>query len=216
MNQSLTGSGSHGGQKRRSPWKNVHIRYQFNAYEMNETKLMKNLSWITQTNDILSRITTYDDDNDNDDNDERRQNNKMGSCKEDDSIGERKLRKALPEMTRTLKNSTVYGQCLGDMVECYRRNNRDYTPKQKSEIGHFFNTASNIPDTIGSMTEGSILRSVEFPSRRQGGSLTGSRHTQIGNRPEAKLFPTRDNLLKYTAIYPGLISVWLMWSHTNP
>ena len=58
------------------------------------------------------------------------------------------------------------------------------------------------------MTEGSILRSVEFPSWQkkknlQGGSLTGSRHTQIGNRPEAKLFPTRDNLLKYTAIYPG-------------
>ena len=56
------------------------------------------------------------------------------------------------------------------------------------------------------MTEGSILRSVEFPSWQknlQGGSLTGSRHTQIGNRPEAKLFPTRDNLLKYIAIYPG-------------
>ena len=58
------------------------------------------------------------------------------------------------------------------------------------------------------MTEGSILRSVEFPSWQkkknlQGESLTGSRHTQIGNRPEAKLFPTRDNLLKYTAIYPG-------------
>ena len=33
--------------------------------------------------------------------------------------------------------------------------------------------------------------------------MSGSRHTQIGNRPEAKLFPTRDNLLKYTAIYPG-------------
>ena len=111
-------------------------------------------------------------------------------------------------MTRTLKNWTVHGQCLGDMVECYRHNNRDYTPKQRSEICHFFNTASNILDTIGSMTESSILRSVEFPSRwqknlLQGGSLTGSRHTQIGNRPEAKLFPTRDNLLKYTAIYPG-------------
>ena len=110
-------------------------------------------------------------------------------------------------MTRTLKNWTVHGQCSGDMVESYRRNNCDYTPKQRSEIGHFFNTASNILDTIGSMTEGSILRSVEFPSSQQknlhGGSLTGSRHTQTGNRPEAKLFPTRDNLLKYTAIYPG-------------
>ena len=110
-------------------------------------------------------------------------------------------------MTRTLRNWTVHGQCLGDMVECYRCNNHDYTPKQRSEIGHFFNTASNILDTIGCMTEGSILRSVEFPSwcqqLLQGGSLTGSRHTQIGNRPEAKLFPTRDNLQKYTAIYPG-------------
>ena len=158
-------------------------------------------------------MTTDDDDDNNeghDDDDERRQNNKMGGgcCKEDDSIGECELRKALPEMTQTLKNWTVHGQCLGNMVECYRCNNRDYTPKQRSEIGHFFNTASNILDTVGSMTEGSILRSVEFPSQRQknllqGGSLTGSRHTQIGNRPDAKLFPTRDNLLKYTAIYPG-------------
>ena len=91
MRQSLTSSGNHGGQKRRSPWKNVDVRYQFDADEMNGTKLMKNLSWITQTNDILSRMTTDDDDDDNNDNDERRQNNKMGGCKEDDSIGEREL-----------------------------------------------------------------------------------------------------------------------------
>ena len=161
IRQSLTGSGNHGGQKRRSPWKNVGVRYQFNADEMNGTKLMKNLSWITRTNDILSRITTDDDDDNkgHDDHDERRQNNKMGGgcCKEDDSIGEHELRKALPEMTRTLKNWAVHGQCLGNMVECYRHNNPDYTPKQRSEIGHFFNTASNILDTIGSMTEDSIL-----------------------------------------------------------
>ena len=37
----------------------------------------------------------------------------------------------------------------------------------------------------------------------QGGSLTGSRHTQIGNRPEAKLFATRHHLLKYAAIHSG-------------
>ena len=98
------------------------------------------------------------------------------------------------------------------MVECYRCNNRGYTAKQRGEIGHFFNTASDILDTIGSMTEGSILRSVEISisaaakKKRilQGESLTGSRYTQIGNRPEANLFPTRDNLLKYTAIYPGV------------
>ena len=80
-------------------------------------------------------------------------------------VGEHELRKALPEMTRTLKNWTVHGQYLGDMVECYRCNNHDYTPEQRSEIGHFFNTASNMLDTIGSMTEGSILRSVEFLSQ---------------------------------------------------
>ena len=59
-----------------------------------------------------------------------------GCCKgEDDSIGERELQKALPEMTQTLKNWTVHGQCLGDMIECYRRNNRDYTPKKGVKLG---------------------------------------------------------------------------------
>ena len=53
------------------------------------------------------------------------------------------------------------------MAECYRCNNRDYTAKQSGEIQHFFNTASDILDTIGSMTEGSILRSAEFPSQQQ-------------------------------------------------
>ena len=102
MRQSLTGSGNHGGQKRRPPWNNVGVRYQSDADEINWTKLMKNLSWITRANDILSRMTTDDDDNNegHDDNDERRQN-KMGSgcCKEDDSIGECELQKALPKMT---------------------------------------------------------------------------------------------------------------------
>ena len=58
---------------------------------------MRNLSWISRTNDILSRVITDDDHDDNDDD-----NKKMiggGISKEDDPIGEHELPKALPEMT---------------------------------------------------------------------------------------------------------------------
>ena len=76
------------------------VRYQFDADDINGTKLMKNLSWIARTNDILSRMITDDDDNEGHDGDDERRQNKMGGgCKggEDDSIGEHELRKALPK-----------------------------------------------------------------------------------------------------------------------
>ena len=115
------------------------VRYQFDADEMNGTKLMKNLSWMARTNDILSRMITDDDDNEgHDDDDDKRGQNKMGGgCKggEADSIGEHELRKVLPEMTPVLKNWTVHGQCLGDMIECYRHNNCDLLQNKGVKLG---------------------------------------------------------------------------------
>ena len=124
---------------------------------MNGTNLMKNLNWIGKMNNILNKVA----DDDNDDND----GILIGGGIDDHhhhAIDEHELRKALPEMTKTLKNWTLHGQCLGDMVECYKCNNYDYMAKQRSEIGHFFNMTSSILETIGSMVENSILRSAEF------------------------------------------------------
>ena len=53
------------------------VRYQFDADEMNGTKLMKNFSWIAQTNDILSRMITDDDDNEGEHHDEDRTRREM-------------------------------------------------------------------------------------------------------------------------------------------
>ena len=62
---------------------------------MNGTKLMKSLSWIGRTSDIVSRVITDDDHDDNDDDSKKMMGG--GISKEDDSIGERELPKALPE-----------------------------------------------------------------------------------------------------------------------
>ena len=80
--------------------------------------------------------------------------------------------------------------------------------KQECELGHFFNTTSNILDTIGSMAENTILRSVEFPKDNNnglltGGSLAGSTSNKaISNKPPASLYPSKENLMRYTAVFP--------------
>ena len=66
-------------------------------------------------------------------------------------------------------------------------------------------------DTVGSMTENMIMRSVNFARQQQSKSKTlfGSsvaetiKHpqSQVNNSPEPRLLPTMDNYLRYTAIY---------------
>ena len=73
-------------------------------------------------------------------------------------FGERELRRALPEMNNTLSNWTLHGQNLGNMMRNYRQQYRHLRADQWRELGHFFNTASNVLDTLGSMTENAILR----------------------------------------------------------
>ena len=67
-------------------------------------------------------------------------------------------------------------------------------------MGHLINTASAVLDTIGSMTENSILRSVKFggdepPSK----SLIGR---GMDNAPPAPLPPTDHNMSRYVAFFP--------------
>ena len=92
---------------------------------MNGTNLMKNLNWIGKMNNMLNKVVDNDDGGvligggiDN---------------RHHHAIYEHELRKALPEMTKTLKNWTLHGQCLGDMVECYKCNNHDYIAKQRRQ-----------------------------------------------------------------------------------
>ena len=75
---------------------------------------------------------------------------------------------------------------------------------QRHELAHFFNTTSNILDTIGSMTENMILRSVEFnKAELKGGGVFGNDKKGLNNKPPPALFLNAENLLCYTAIFPG-------------
>ena len=84
-----------------------------------------------------------------------------------------KLRKVLPKMANTLGNWTLHGQNLGAMLRNYQWQYRNMKPSQRQELGHFFNTASNVLDTIGSVTENTILRSVTFENSKtlKGGEI---------------------------------------------
>ena len=95
-----------------------------------------------------------------------------GLQKRSDVIGERELQKALPEMANTLGNWTLHGHNLGNMLNDYHKQYRYMKKSQRQELGHFFNMASNILDTIGSMTENTILRLVKFDNNNDM-SLTG-------------------------------------------
>ena len=76
--------------------------------------------------------------------------------------------------------------------------------RQRNELGHFFNTTSNVLDTIGSMVENTIVRSVEF--QKGGGVLVGGSSEskrELSNKLPPVLFPNRENLSRYAAVFPG-------------
>ena len=112
------------------------------------------------------------------------------------------MRKALPEISQTLSNWTIHGQNLGHMVDEYKRKSRTMPVKKRLQIGNFFNTVSNVLDTIGSMTENTILNSVQFI---KGGLMGGSsiEHTgsDMSNPPPIHLAPTPLNMTCYSARY---------------
>ena len=105
----------------------------------------------------------------------------------------------MPEMEGTLGNWTLHGQNLGTMLKNYKRQYRHLPPNHRRELSQFFNTTSTVLDTIGSMTENAILRSVQFEgNNRDGGGLTGG---GMDNAPQPKLPPTKYNLSRYVAFF---------------
>ena len=109
----------------------------------------------------------------------------------------------MPKMEGTLGNWTLHGQNLGTMLKNYKRQYRHLPPNHRRELGQFFNTTLTVLDTIGSMTENAILRSVQFDSgggnNHDGGGLTGR---GMDNAPQPKLPPAKYNLSRYVAFFP--------------
>ena len=177
--------------------------------------LMTNLRWLGQFGCLRTLLDdeVNDDNNNDDDNDEdaEEQSDLIGSggpprkhqrCN-DASYKfeeERNIRRAMPEMEGTLGNWTLHGQNLGTMLKNYKRQYRHLPPNHRRELGQFFNTTSTVLDTIGSMAENAILRSVQFDGGNNHDSgLTGR---GMDNAPQPKLPPTKYNLSRYVAFFP--------------
>ena len=112
------------------------------------------------------------------------------------------MRKALPEISQTLSNWTVHGQNLGHIVDEYKRKSRTMPVQKRLQIGNFFNTVSNVLDTIGSMTENTILNSVQFiKGGLRGGSSIERTGSDMSNPPPIHLAPTPLNMTRYSAWY---------------
>ena len=184
---------------------------------------MKNLRWLGQFGRLRALLDRDDEVNDecgdNDDDDEdaedylvrQRSGDLIGGggpprkhqCHNDDDASykfeeERNIRRAMPEMEGTLGNWTLHGQNLRTMLKNYKRQYRHLPPNHRRELGQFFNTTSTVLDTIGSMTENAILRSVQFEGNNHDG-LTGG---GMDNAPQPKLPLTKYNFLRYMAFFP--------------
>ena len=185
--------------------------------------LMKNLRWLGQFGRLRTLLDrdadeANDECGDNDDEDaedgevQQRSGDLIGGgpprkrqCRNNNNASykfeeERNIRRAMPEMEGTLGNWTLHGQNLGTMLKNYKRQYRHLPPSHRRELGQFFNTTSTVLDTIGSMTENAILRSVQFEgNNHDGGGLTGG---GMDNAPQPKLPPTKYNLSRYVAFFP--------------
>ena len=111
----------------------------------------------------------------------------------------------MPKMGNTLGNWTLHGQNLGNMLKNYKRQYRHLPPDHRRELGQFFNMTSAVLDTLGSMTENSILRSVQFNNHPAG--LRG-----VDNVPQPTLPPTEYTLSRYVAFFFQTTN-WTMVMH---
>ena len=187
---------------------------------------MKNLWWLGQFGCLRTLLDRNDEVNDecgdNDDNNEdaedgdylvQQRSDLIGGgskqlrkrqCRNDDASykfeEERNIRRAMPKMEGTLENWTLYGQNLRTMLKNYKRQYRHLPPNHRRELSQFFNTTSTVLDTIGSMTENAILRSIQFEGgNNHDGGLTGR---GMDNAAQPKLPPTKYNLSRYMAFFP--------------
>ena len=197
------------------------VDYRFENDDMDGDRLVTNLSWLGRSGELMKMVADNDNEDDDDDDDEddstypgtRKRRRKvigggatMVASEDTDYMSERSLRKALPDISQIMRNWTVHGQNLGDVVDSYVRNSRTMPIKKRLKIGNFLNTASNVLDTIGSMTENTIINSVQF--RRggvRGGGIIGHQGTHSQNYPPSVLLKdlpaTEDNVSRYTACY---------------
>ena len=172
------------------------VEYDFSE-DLDGDKLMNNLSWLGRRGDIMDLAAHQQEEEEDDDDEEssypppRKKKAKSliiggGGGGDEEFLSERSLRKALPEISQTLSNWTVHGQNLGHMVDEYKRKSQTMPVKKRLQIGNFFNTASNVLDTIGSMTENAILNSVQFVKgggRLRGGSSIERTGSDMSNPP---------------------------------
>ena len=192
------------------------VNYRFeDEDDMDGDRLVANLSWLGKSGELMKMadsIANNDDDDDDDDSTYPPAPKKViggGATMEDDYASERSLRKALPDIGQIMRNWTVHGQNLGDIVDSYKRQSRTMPIKKRLKIGNFLNTASNVLDTIGSMTENTIINSVHFPRHHSsvvsGGGMIGHEGTHGPNYPPSVLLKdlpaNRDNVSCYTAQY---------------
>ena len=212
------------GQRFFLPQKLVNNHMQGVDYDFSEDldgdKLINNLSWLGRGGDIMDLVCQQQQE-DNDEEDEDEESSYPPSQKkarksvivdggtttsgDEEFLSERSLRRALPEISQTLRNWTVHSQNLGHMVDEYKRKSRTMPVKKRLQIGNFFNTASNVLDTIGSMTENTILNSVQFVkgggTLLRGGSSIERTGSDMSNPPPIHLAPTPLNMTCYSARY---------------
>ena len=202
--------------KRGHHWQESKISYEFDN-EMNGTQLIRNFNWLGRMNNLIEKMEIKENnsssvDEINEDEDEDRKKRKLLACgssslrkklrdNNNGAVDERDLRHALPEMNNTLSNWTLDGQNLGSMMANYQAQCRNMTKKQRNKLAHFFKTTSNILDTIGSITENTISRSVKFDKDLVGGSM--EKKKAISHKPPKPLFPSKENLSRYAAVFPG-------------
>ena len=177
-------------------WKECNINYSFKKNEMNGGDLIRNLHWLSNSGSLILKLMNEetpqrcnDDSEDNDDIDADDNDALIGRGpprKRRNSFEEdRHIPRALPKMHSMLSNWTLHGQNLGKMLRNYRHQYRQLSSDHPRELGQFFNTTSAVLDMIGSMTENSILRSVEFDKEDNKRLFKSG----IDNAPSQNYFP---------------------------
>ena len=212
------------GQKFYLPRKIVNNKLQSVDYrfedddDMDGDRLVTNLSWLGRSGELMKMVADNNVDDDEDDEDStyptgtKKRRKVIGggaimASEDNDYMSERSLRKVLPDISQIMRNWTVHGQNLGDVVDSYVKHSRTMPIKKRLKIGNFLNTASNVLDTIGSMTENTIINSVQFQRGRllRGGGIIGHQGTHSQNYPPSVLLKdlpaTEDNVSRYTARY---------------
>ena len=96
---------------------------------------------------------------------------------------------------------------MGSMLVNYCMQSRRMKEKQRNDMGHLFNTTSNVLDMIVSMVENTVIKSVEFQQSgdRRGGlvGMSSESKKEMSNKPPPVLFPNKKNLSRYAAGFLG-------------